>query len=136
LSDTQQLEVVDAATRQIVATRELLTKPIPRRREFVELPELGDNVGVWIREWTPRERSEFEDQFTDRTGKPLPRMQKQYRERLVVEVVRDADDNRLLTAADVEALGNQAGGVIERIVNAAMTVCRIRSSDLESLAGN
>lgn len=121
-------------TRTVI-DRAAFLKPAGRRKVDVALPELGNGSVVPVWGMTAREWTVFQSEQQGANGKPNAKA-KQVRERLVVACCRDDAGAPLFTAADLPAIGDMPAGVVERIVNAALEVSGITSSDVESLAKN
>ena len=116
--------------------RDTFLKPIPRRRERVPLPEFGNGHACWVYGWTAGERTAWEKEFQKPNGKTDKAKQNEIRERLVVRCVRDDNGQPLFTNDDLEAIRQQDAAVVERIVNAALTITGVTENDIEELAGN
>lgn len=94
--------------------------------EVVNLPELGPDVCVTVRGLTARQRNELELSFLKKDGKPDHAKQKQMRELWLLACCVDETGNKLFSADDVVALGNQDGAIIDRIFDACQRVCGSR----------
>lgn len=110
---------------------EQLTKPTSLPEQDVPVPELGGNVRV--RGMSVKARTEFENSFRSKGGKPIRARQLEVRQRLIVATVIQPTG---LTVAHVEALGQQNAGAIERIVNVAQELCGMTNDDVEEIAKN
>ncbi len=115
-------------------TREQFLKPAPILREEVDIPELGGSV--FIHGMTAKERSSFERQFQTPSGRPNRVRQQQVRERLLVACCRDEGGAVLFSEEDIDAIGQQRGDIIERLVNVAQRLCGMTGDDVETLAKN
>jgi hypothetical protein len=118
----------------VALTRDAMLAPIEVPREEVELPELGGSV--WIKGMTASDRSKFEREFQTSSGKRSKRRMDEIRERLVIACVCNEDGTLLLTERDIEAIGRQPIGVIERIVDVAQRLCGMSNADVEAMAKN
>jgi len=115
-------------------SREAFLRPIAVPVEVVQVPELGGTVKV--KGMTARGRSEFEKQMQTANGKPSKSRQAEVRERLIVASCVDDAGNLIFTDDDVAAIGNQSAAIVERIVNVAMRLCGMTTSDVEEIAKN
>lgn len=106
--------------------KDLLLQPRPMPTEIVQLPELGESASVTVRGLTARQRNELELSFIKKDGKPDAAKQKQMRELWLVACCVDDAGNKLFSADDVVALGNQDGAIIDRIFDACQRVCGSR----------
>jgi hypothetical protein len=118
-----------------MSVKELLLNPRPLPTEVVALPELGEGVAITVRGLTARQRNELELSFIKRDGRPDPAKQRQMRELWLVACCVDDAGNKLFTAEDVIALGNQDAAIIDRIFEASQRVCGGRVS-VEDAAKN
>mgnify|MGYP006883108143 CR=1 FL=1 len=114
--------------------REAFLRPAEVPVELVEIPELGGSIKV--RGMTARQRSEFEKQFQTASGKQSKTRIAEVRERLVVACCVNDDGSLMFSEEDISAIGNQAAGVVERIVNVAQRLCGMSNTDVEELAKN
>lgn len=117
-------------------TKDQLTTKRPVRIERVDVPELGEDAHVFVKGMTTSERARFERQFVTSSGQPNERNSIQYRERLLVACVCDADGNSILDLGDVTALAEQSADIVDRIATACQDVVGIKKRDAEKLAGN
>lgn len=101
----------------------------------VPLPELGNGTVVPVWAMSAREWTAFQAEQTGKDGKPNAKAKK-VRERLVVAFCRNDDGSALFTAEDVDQLGHQSAGIIERIVNAGLKASGITDADVEALEKN
>ena len=97
-------------------SRETLLTPMPVQREWVELPEFGAEEGVWVHGLTARELNLHRGRLMnkDYTGVSRAAAQMQ-RERLAIRSMRDDQGNKILTDADIEALGAWPSAILERV---------------------
>jgi len=122
-------------TREVI-TREQFLKPMPRQKVDVQLPELGNGAVVPVWSLTAKERAQFERDMMNKSGKTSDARMREVRERLVVACCRTDDGEPIFTLADVQAIGEQNAKLVERIVDAAMTLIGMKAPDLEELAKN
>ena len=90
-------------------SREALLKKRTRRTRSVLIdPDFPDKdlagQTILVQSMTARERADFEKQFLDKNGKPIPSRQNEIRERLVIATVVDEEGNLLFADADLPAL--------------------------------
>lgn len=121
-------------TRTVIDRQQFL-QPKPRKRIDVPLPEFGNGSVVPVWGMTAKEWTAFQAEQQGKDGKPNAKA-KIVRERLAIACCKDDDGKPLFTSDDIQAIGDVAAGVIERIVNAALEVSGITESDVESLAKN
>lgn len=114
-------------------SRSEFLKPLQVPRERVDLPEFGPDKHCIVWGFNAKERTDFELSLQTSKGKLNL---KQVRERLIVACVRDEQGNKLFTADDIEAIGEQSSQVVQRIFNVAMRLSGFSDSDVEKLAGN
>ena len=110
-------------------SREALLKPVPIQKVKVELPELGGHV--WVHGMNCRERTEFTRQFN--TGKDAvdQKRKAELSRRLVVATCFDDNGTRIFTKSDVDALGDQDSGLIEKLAEAAQSLMDGKDEDTE-----
>ena len=119
-------------TRQVVTAEQFLTSTaLERRKEDVQVPELGNGTVVPVWGLTPRERTEFEDRITRQ-----PKNKKIMRERWVIECCRNDDGSKIFNQAQIEQLGQRDSVVVERLVDAALRLSGVTTSDLDKLVKN
>ena len=119
-------------TRQVVTAEQFLTSTaLERRKEDVQVPELGNGTVVPVWGLTPRERTEFEDRITRQ-----PKNKKTMRERWVIECCRNDDGSKIFNQAQIEQLGQRDSVVVERLVDAALRLSGVTTSDLDKLVKN
>lgn len=115
-------------------TKDQLTQKRRLKTERVEIPELGGDVIV--RELSAKERDEFDMSTIKRNGKKVEQNLQNLRARLCVRAVVDDDGKPLLTEADVAALGEQPGSIIDRIYTVAARLSGITKADEDELSKN
>ncbi len=104
-----------------------------RRFEIVPVPGLGP---VRIRSLKELERSRYEtDTLGDDGGTERDRLETAKR-RLIVMCVVDGDAEPLLTADDLDALGDKDGAITAYLFDACRRHCGFEKGDIERLVGN
>ena len=122
-------------------SREALLKRRPRRTKSVMIdPDFSDRElagqTILVQAMTARERAEFEKQFVDKSGKPIPSRHNEIRERLVIATVVDKEGNLLFADGDLPALKEVDAAILEAIVKASQELNSISTDDLDELAKN
>ena len=95
-------------------TREQFLKTTGLVREKVNVPE-WENVTVWVRSLTLRERHRFETGLLKSAALNLSNA----RAALLVEVLVDEKGNKIFELSDVEALGAKSGSALQRLFSVA-----------------
>ncbi len=124
----------------------LLTREGLLAKEQLEVVkvDLGDGQHVFVRQMTGRERESFELTLVEiqepetPDGRPtfIPRNE-DFRAKLAVHTVCDAEGNLILGAEDYETLNtNISAKRLEAIVNVAQELNRISDEDRENLLKN
>lgn len=107
-------------------------------REKVHVPEWGGYV--FVRALTGRERDTFETESVryQPKGQSEPNFDalQQTRARLCARAMCDEQGNRLLSDADVEALGTKSAAALDRVYEVAARLSGISAKDLEELEKN
>lgn len=101
-------------------TREDLLQPAPRRYRIVLLP---GGSQVRIRSLNEMEKSEHETEVWDSKGEVDVKKMASARRRLLTRCLVDEQGDLLLSVADVEALGQLDGGLVEVIYQACRGHC-------------
>lgn len=98
-------------------------------RESLHVPELGGDV--WVRGMSGRERDRFEEALRIRKGRRAGQTNLlNYRAKLAVQCLMNAEGERLMTDADADALGQLPVGVLDRI---AQKVNELSGRDAEEM---
>ncbi len=105
----------------------ILALPIVLPREEVFIPEWGDSVHV--RCLTAWERDELEIEW-DRAKRH------NFRARLAVACVCDAEGNDLFEVGDIERLGRQPASILARLADVAFRLNKFTKEDQEALEKN
>jgi hypothetical protein len=108
-------------------SREALLGATQMPTKVVDIPELGGSVTV--RGMSAKERTQFEKKFVTTVRGKQQRNFDAFREQLVVFCAIDPT----FTEADLPALANVRGDVIERIADVAMKLSGITEKDIEEL---
>lgn len=95
----------------------------------VDVPEWGGTVRV--RALTGAERDRFEASIA---GGKKPSYDN-FRSKLVVASVVDADGERLFTQADVQLLGKKSAAALNRVFEAAQRLSGLNDEDVDELTG-
>jgi hypothetical protein len=104
------------------------------RPETVEVPEWGGSVLVWP--LTGAERDELELTTIEGKGRNAQVNLRNFRAKLVVRTVRDADGRRIFTDDQAAALGSKSAAALERIADVARRLSGLSEADVEELTGN
>lgn len=118
-----------------ISKSEFLT-PLPTKIEEVPLPEFGEGKSIKVHGMTARERAMWERQFQKADGTPRVARYQEFRERLLIACCRDDSGAPMFTLEDIVALSQQQVNVVDRIVNAAKSMCGISDDDEADLVGN
>lgn len=121
-------------TRVVVSRDQFLSAPVPKPID-VSVPELGEGCVIPVWPMTAKEWTAFQNEQTGANGKPNAKA-KQVRERMVVKCCKNDDGSQIFTAEDMAALGEKQAGLLERLVNAALEVSGITTTDVEALVKN
>ena len=109
-------------------TREaILAKTVILPREEVYIPEWGDSI--FVRCLTGWERDQLELEW-DRSKR------RNFRARLAVATVCDAEGNDLFELKDIEFLGRQPSSILSRIADVAFMLNKFTKEDQEELEKN
>jgi hypothetical protein len=100
-------------------------------REKVSVPEWGGHV--YVRSMTGTERDAFEESIN--AGGELKNFAN-FRARLAVLTVVDAEGKRLFDDKDVKALGKKSAAALTRVFNAATKLSGLSTADVAELAKN
>ena len=107
----------------------------PAARRFADC-RLSDGRPFRIRSLTEQERSQWEADSVDASGKPKKDRLLSARRRLICLTLVDDADNLVLSPADESLLASQDGKAMEEIYRAAAAHCGISDADVELLAKN
>jgi hypothetical protein len=110
-----------------------ILKADDRATEEVDCPEWGGSV--LVRGMSGRERDAFEVSTTQQRGRgPATRDLVNIRAKLVARCVVDDEGERLFTDADVTALGEKSGAVIDRLFDVASRLSGMAEGDEQEMA--
>jgi hypothetical protein len=115
-------------------TREQILQKRDLPREAVSVPEWGGEVVV--RALTGAERDAFEQSTIEQRGKSVKTNLANIRAKLCARCIVGDDGKRLLSDADVEALGEQSGAALDRVFTVARKLSGMSEEDVEELAKN
>ncbi len=99
--------------------------------EEVEVPEWGFRLRV--RSLTGTERDAFEASLLQTRGKDREINLRNMRAKLVVQSVRKADDSRVFSDAQVEALGRKNAAALQRVFRVAQRLSGLAEDEVEEL---
>ena len=126
--------------------KKTLNRDVLLQREELEVVQvdLGDDVCVFVRQMTGRERDTFErslynvvDDKREKTGVRLDRHLEDFRAKLCVCTICDDAGELLLRATDFDELSkNMSAQRLEKIVNVAQRINAISEEDKEELVKN
>lgn len=114
--------------------RILATDDLPRREVHVpEWDEEGTPCVLYVRMMTVRERDSFEQSMASPTGQVSL---DNFRARLCVRCVVDADGQRVFADSDAEALGAKAAPAVARLSDIAMALNEMGESAVKAQQKN
>ena len=124
--------------------KNLITRELLLQKQELEIRkvDLTDDLFVYVRQMTGRERDRFEQSIVtvekDEKGKDVPkRTMEDFRAKLAVNTICDAEGNNILTPEDVETLSvNISAARLERIITIAQELNKISEEDKENLIKN
>lgn len=99
--------------------------------EEVEVPEWGYRLRV--RSLTGTERDAFEASLLQTRGKDREINLRNMRAKLVAQSVRKADDSRVFSDAQVEALGRKNAAALQRVFRVAQRLSGLGEDEVEEL---
>jgi len=116
-------------------------KLLVKRNLKVERVDLPDGDHVFVRQWTAREKDNYEQslmkEVTGPNGPMYLRDMDDYSAKLAVQVICDEQGNLLLKKEDYKTLSQNMDGVtINKIVDAAQKLNRVTEVEKEKLAKN
>jgi hypothetical protein len=124
--------------------KNLITRELLLQKQELEIRkvDLTDDLFVYVRQMTGRERDRFEQSIVtvekDEKGKDVPkRTMEDFRAKLAVNTICDAEGHNILTPEDVETLSvNISAARLERIITIAQELNKISEEDKENLIKN
>lgn len=117
----------------ILDRQTLLSNGNERRSKIEKIPGLGH---VKIRSLKERERSQFETDALDDDGDLDRDSLLTAKRRLIILCVVDANLEPLLTDADLDALANKDGAILNALYKVCAEFSGITETDLADLVGN
>lgn len=99
--------------------------------EEVEVPEWGFRLRV--RSLTGTERDAFEASLLQTRGKDREINLRNMRAKLVAQSVRKADDSRVFSDTQVEALGRKNAAALQRVFRVAQRLSGLAEDEVEEL---
>ena len=99
--------------------------------EEVEVPEWGFRLRV--RSLTGTERDAFEASLLQTRGRDREINLRNMRAKLVVQSVRKADDSRVFSDTQVEALGRKNAAALQRVFRVAQKLSGLAEDEVEEL---
>lgn len=117
-------------------TREqiLAQAQIPLKMERVSVPEWGGEV--IIREWTGKERDEFENSFVTDDGKRDAKATKNIRAQMVALSIVDETGRLQFALEDVELLGSLSARALNRVFQRVRDLIGMSDKDVAELEKN
>ncbi|MEM8873670.1 MAG: hypothetical protein AAGD32_05360 [Planctomycetota bacterium] len=114
-----------------MSLKDTILQTRPRKAQKLHVPEW--DVDVYVHAMTSAEKEAWEDSITDRKGRVR---KKNLRADLAVEVLRDADGNRIFDRDDVELLAEQPASALSRVYDLAMKLNGVTADDVDELEEN
>ena len=102
--------------------------------EKVAVPEWGGDV--FVKSLTGAEKDAFEESIVDMSGTDVKVNMKNARAKLAAKTICDKDGVRIFDDADIPALGEKNGAVLERIFNVAQRLSGLSKDDVKKLIKN
>lgn len=102
--------------------------------ESVQVPEWGGAVRV--RCMTAAERDEYEQTLVATEGEAAGAHLRNIRARLIAMCAVDAQDKRMFSIADIEALGAKSARAMNRVFKVAVRLNALSAGDIEELKKN
>jgi len=99
--------------------------------EVIEVPEWGFRLRV--RSLTGTERDAFEVSLLENRGKSREVNLRNMRAKLVAASVRKADDSRVFTDGQVEALGSKNAAALQRVFRVAQRLSGLAEDEVDEL---
>ena len=115
-------------------TREQILAAIDQKIEAVEVPEWGGLV--YVRNMTGKARDKFERSRYRMHGKEVEIIHENTRASLLASSLCDANGTLIFQEADVEALGEKNGAILDRLFAIAQRLSGLRPEDVEARAKN
>ena len=115
-------------------TRDQILAAIDVKIEPVECPEWGGTI--YVRNMTGKAREKFERSRYRMHGKDIEVVHENTRASLLVASVCDKDGNLVFTEADIDALNEKNGAVLDRLFDVAQRLSAMRKEDIEARAKN
>ena len=119
-------------------TREQILAAVDQKIEAVDVPEWGGTV--YVRNLTGKRRDQFERSRYRVVGKGTDKdvevVTENTRASLLAMTVCDKDGVLVFTEADIEALGEKNGAVLDRLFDVAQRLSGMRPADIVARAKN
>ena len=115
-------------------TREQILAAIDQKIEAVAVPEW--NGTVYVRNLTGKARDRFERSRFKLVGKEVEVIHENTRASLLAASLCNEQGLLLFTEADIEALGEKNGAVLDRLFDVAQRLSGLRKEDVEVRAKN
>lgn len=100
----------------------------------VEVPEWGGSV--YVSEMDGRQRDAWEQSVLDMTGDVPKQDLRDFRAKLAVATVTDADRNPVFMSSDIELVTKLSSVALDRVFEVARKINKISNTDIEELSGN
>jgi len=115
-------------------TREQILAAVDLKIEAVEVPEWGGKV--YIRNLTGKARDRFEASRFKMRGKEVELIQENTRATLLAATICNAEGVLQFTPADLDALGEKSGELLDRLFDVAQRISGLRKEDVEIRSKN
>ena len=115
-------------------TRESILEAKDLQTQSIQVPEWGGEV--LVKTMTGKERDAFEMEAYTVKGKSVEANRENFRARILLHTLADAEGKRLFSAEDLEALGSKSGKVLDRLFGIAMKLNGLSQTDMEELTKN
>lgn len=115
-------------------SRDEILKCSDIKTEKIKVPEWGGEV--LVRGMSARQRSEFHESISQKTGDKLTVESALYHARMAVRVLVDEKGAYIFTDADAEMLANKSAGALQRIFIAGARLSGLLPDDVEAAKEN
>jgi hypothetical protein len=112
-------------------TRDLILSVNDIQQEVVDVPEWGGKV--LVRGMTGSQRDLFERTVVQTKGKNVEANFENFRAKLLIWTVVDAEGTRLFRETDVVALGKKSAAAMSRVAEVASRLSGLSTEDVEEL---
>lgn len=115
-------------------TREQILAAVDQKIEAVDVPEW--NGTVYVRNLTGKARDKFDATRYKLHGKQVEIIHDNTRAALLAASICDKAGKLLFTEADIEALGEKNGAVLDRLFDVAQRLSGMRKEDIDARSKN